>query len=473
MVDNVTLFVKGHNEVVVTLSDVSLSWTVKQLRSLIGHSLGVYCDKDITSIVLSKDNHHNRMKTKGKRKDRIGKGNSNVSEVLSHEDGYLTLYQVGLPTNTTIHFDNCRSLVSKKRYDICKLVNSLLVSDRNGESEILDIMQSVMHCWDYTNQDVFVHYGRVSSYCFKLLKKLGFQPRNSALYLDFTQRGIANSKKYFFFVVACLDQYRIDDHNLFSHVSYEPPQRAPEIFQIQDDFRFEEGEMEFISGFYHVSERGSMSFHDENYDNFQFSGEEMEIVTGVANAPEMNEFLDQIYMREDEDRKDFVFEFASSSSSTNNTFEPLHCYDEEVSFGSYDIDVMDILLRSPTLPPTPNSQRKKERRRKRRERARIMLELENELDTDMDMSYERLVELENVSVGFNDDDIKKFPTQILSRDPSYYKLSECCICLEPYTVGDILMRLPCFHAFHHHCIDTWLRSSKKCPSDMSYISILE
>ena len=41
----------------------------------------------------------------------------------------------------------------------------------------------------------------------------------------------------------------------------------------------------------------------------------------------------------------------------------------------------------------------------------------------------------------------------------------CVVCLEPMTVDQKIIMLPCFHRFHEGCISTWLRNSKQCPID--------
>ena len=39
----------------------------------------------------------------------------------------------------------------------------------------------------------------------------------------------------------------------------------------------------------------------------------------------------------------------------------------------------------------------------------------------------------------------------------------CAICICDYSVGDELRMLPCNHAFHSSCVDTWLKLSTACP----------
>eukprot|EP00123_Amoebidium_parasiticum_P017840 comp24003_c4_seq1/m.42777 comp24003_c4_seq1/g.42777 ORF comp24003_c4_seq1/g.42777 comp24003_c4_seq1/m.42777 type:complete len:194 (-) comp24003_c4_seq1:451-1032(-) len=41
--------------------------------------------------------------------------------------------------------------------------------------------------------------------------------------------------------------------------------------------------------------------------------------------------------------------------------------------------------------------------------------------------------------------------------------SECAICLEPHAIGQRVRPLPCNHAYHVLCIDTWLRLVPTCP----------
>ncbi|KAG0216173.1 hypothetical protein BGX31_000658 [Mortierella sp. GBA43] len=39
----------------------------------------------------------------------------------------------------------------------------------------------------------------------------------------------------------------------------------------------------------------------------------------------------------------------------------------------------------------------------------------------------------------------------------------CTICLQVYELSDQIRPLPCKHAFHKECIDTWLTSNVQCP----------
>lgn len=42
-------------------------------------------------------------------------------------------------------------------------------------------------------------------------------------------------------------------------------------------------------------------------------------------------------------------------------------------------------------------------------------------------------------------------------------LTRCVICLDEFTVGDILKQLPCDHCFHSFCIAKWLHERSTCP----------
>jgi len=39
----------------------------------------------------------------------------------------------------------------------------------------------------------------------------------------------------------------------------------------------------------------------------------------------------------------------------------------------------------------------------------------------------------------------------------------CSVCLSAYDAPDVLIRLPCDHLFHEHCISRWLQQDGSCP----------
>ena len=42
-------------------------------------------------------------------------------------------------------------------------------------------------------------------------------------------------------------------------------------------------------------------------------------------------------------------------------------------------------------------------------------------------------------------------------------LAQCMICLEHFSIGDLLKQLPCNHCFHSVCISKWLAERSSCP----------
>ncbi|EQC27195.1 hypothetical protein SDRG_14997, partial [Saprolegnia diclina VS20] len=39
----------------------------------------------------------------------------------------------------------------------------------------------------------------------------------------------------------------------------------------------------------------------------------------------------------------------------------------------------------------------------------------------------------------------------------------CSICFDPYEPNDVVVRLPCAHVYHRHCLQGWLLNKDKCP----------
>mmetsp|Transcript_31360 Transcript_31360/g.57550 ORF Transcript_31360/g.57550 Transcript_31360/m.57550 type:complete len:497 (-) Transcript_31360:72-1562(-) len=48
--------------------------------------------------------------------------------------------------------------------------------------------------------------------------------------------------------------------------------------------------------------------------------------------------------------------------------------------------------------------------------------------------------------------------------------TDCALCLEEYTAGEVVLRLPCKHVFHEGCIGPWLVKSLTCPLCQTQIS---
>lgn len=43
--------------------------------------------------------------------------------------------------------------------------------------------------------------------------------------------------------------------------------------------------------------------------------------------------------------------------------------------------------------------------------------------------------------------------------------STCRVCLLDYEIDDVVIRLPCLHTYHKHCLEPWLRRNACCPQD--------
>jgi hypothetical protein len=42
-------------------------------------------------------------------------------------------------------------------------------------------------------------------------------------------------------------------------------------------------------------------------------------------------------------------------------------------------------------------------------------------------------------------------------------LTRCVICLDHFSVGELLKQLPCNHCFHSVCVSKWLAERSTCP----------
>ncbi|XP_020262503.1 E3 ubiquitin ligase BIG BROTHER-like [Asparagus officinalis] len=93
---------------------------------------------------------------------------------------------------------------------------------------------------------------------------------------------------------------------------------------------------------------------------------------------------------------------------------------------------------------------------------------EDDIDPE-NMTYEELQSLTEAigteSRGLSDELISFLPsstykTRLFSRKE---KRDECVICYMAYKNRDKLIKLPCQHQYHKHCITRWLKINKACP----------
>ncbi|GER36892.1 RING/U-box superfamily protein [Striga asiatica] len=50
-----------------------------------------------------------------------------------------------------------------------------------------------------------------------------------------------------------------------------------------------------------------------------------------------------------------------------------------------------------------------------------------------------------------------------NHEKSYRNIGECSICLESFSEGEKLVRLPCEHRYHFRCLEPWVRTCGDCP----------
>ena len=81
--------------------------------------------------------------------------------------------------------------------------------------------------------------------------------------------------------------------------------------------------------------------------------------------------------------------------------------------------------------------------------------INNHEDSESDLYYD---DLEDVKITLSEADFNKLENSNSSGD------CNCSICLESFSVKEILKKLPCMHIFHTECIQIWLtEQSNKCP----------
>ncbi len=95
------------------------------------------------------------------------------------------------------------------------------------------------------------------------------------------------------------------------------------------------------------------------------------------------------------------------------------------------------------------------------------------LEKRLDSALVRIADLEDKLNRVTDNRIAKLETSLrrlsVSQDGD---TDQCCVCLEPYSAGDEVFRLPCLHVHHAECLLPSLKKQKepKCPICRSEVS---
>lgn len=73
---------------------------------------------------------------------------------------------------------------------------------------------------------------------------------------------------------------------------------------------------------------------------------------------------------------------------------------------------------------------------------------------------------ERQTAGAQDQTIEALPTRVFEGGPADASGdgTNCQICMENFEEGEELRTLPCFHLFHSHCVDQWLKVNSICPT---------
>lgn len=88
---------------------------------------------------------------------------------------------------------------------------------------------------------------------------------------------------------------------------------------------------------------------------------------------------------------------------------------------------------------------------------REALRRSSEGDVDGEAAAQELAEVRAVET------ISTLPHVTWEQGATESKCSECALCLEEYTEGEEVLKLPCNHLFHEACIGPWFAKSLSCP----------
>jgi hypothetical protein len=65
--------------------------------------------------------------------------------------------------------------------------------------------------------------------------------------------------------------------------------------------------------------------------------------------------------------------------------------------------------------------------------------------------------------GLTEGAINGLNQEIFSAADVKTEMRDCSICLESFSIGDMLISLPCTHSFHSSCLNPWLKACGDCP----------